>query len=112
MSKSNEEIIEELISSGAIELEGIDPESGEFLYRVTEKMKKVNRAFYNEHLNNIYSEAMYFWEKGLVDVDDFTSLNPKISLTSKAFDPVEILKLPSEKILLFERLKEVLGFTK
>lgn len=112
MSKSNDEIINELIMSGALEIEGIDPETNEFLYRITEKMKHANKALYDEHINSIYSDTMYFWERGFVDVDDFTNVNPKISLTSKAFDIDAISKLPIEKAEIFARMKEALGFSK
>jgi hypothetical protein len=112
MHKSNDEIMKELIDSGAIELKGIDSETGEFLFGITEKMKQVNRALYDEHINGIYADTMYFWERGFVDVDDFTSTNPKISLTSKAFDAEALSKLPLEKADIFARMKEALGFLK
>jgi hypothetical protein len=112
MSKSNDEIMQELLEAGALELEGIDPETGEFLYRITEKMKDVNRALYDEHMNIIYADTMYFWERGFLNVDDFTSINPIISLTSKAFDSKAISKLPLEKAELFLRIREALGIPK
>lgn len=112
MHKSNDEIMKELIDSGAIELKGIDSETGEFLFGITEKMKKVNRALYDEHINNIYIDTMYFWERGLIEVDDFTSTNPQISLTSKAFDIDCLSKLPPDKAEIFQRMKEALGMSK
>jgi len=110
MSKSDDELLSEFIAKGAIEVEGIDSETGEFLYRITDKMKDVNKQIYDEHMNNIYVDTMYFWERGFVDIDDFTSSNPKVSLTSKAFDSVAIANLPIEKAELFMRLKKALGF--
>lgn len=112
MSKGNDEIIEELVLSGALEIEGIDSETGEFLYRITDKMKDVNKALYDEHINKVHSETMYFWEKGLVEISDFSDPNPKVSLTVKAFDSETIAKLPAEKIELLNKLKEALGFYK
>jgi hypothetical protein len=112
MSKSNDEIMQELLEAGALELEGIDPETGEFLYRITEKMKDVNKALYDEHMNIIYADTMYFWERGFLNVDDFTSINPIISLTSKAFDAKAISELPLEKAELFLRIREALGIPK
>ena len=108
MHKDNDEIVEEMIRSGALELEGIDSESGEFLYKITEKMKDINRTLYNEHLNMIYADTMYFWERGFLDISDFSSLNPMISLTSKAFDPKAISELSLEKAELFIRIKDAL----
>lgn len=110
--KSNEEIIEELISNGALEIEGIDSKTGEFLYRITDKMEKVNKLLYDEHINSIYAETMYFWEKGLLEFSDFSDPNPRVSLTKKAFDPKAIASLSSEKIEVFMKIKESLGFFK
>jgi hypothetical protein len=112
MSKSNDEIVQELIEAGALELEGIEPETGEFLYKITEKMKDINKALYDEHLNMIYADTMYFWEKGFLDVDDFTNINPIISLTPKAFDAKAISELSIEKAELFLRIREALGIPK
>jgi hypothetical protein len=110
--KSNDEIITELITKGAIEIDAIDQETGEFLYKITDKMKDVNKALYDEHINSIYASTMYFWEKGLVEFSDFSAINPTISLTVKAFDSEAILSLPPEKIKLFNQLKASLGFFK
>jgi hypothetical protein len=112
MHKDNDEIVEEMIRSGALELEGIDSESGEFLYKITEKMKDINRTLYNEHLNMIYADTMYFWERGFLDISDFSSLNPMISLTSKAFDPKAISELLPEKAELFARIRDALKESK
>ena len=78
--------IENFIKTGAIRIQGIDPVTGEFLYQITEKMKHVDLDLYDSHLNQIYTDAMYFWERGFVAIDDITSNNPIITLTSKAFD--------------------------
>jgi hypothetical protein len=108
MHKDNDEIVQEMIEAGALELEGIDSESGEFLYKITDKMKDINKALYDEHLNMIYSDTMYFWERGFLDISDFSSVNPMISLTSKAFDPKAISELSLEKAELFIRIKDAL----
>jgi hypothetical protein len=75
-------------------------------------MKQVNKALYDEHINKVHSETMYFWEKGFVEISDFTDPNPKISLTTKAFDSNAVATLPVEKAELLTKLKEALGFYK
>lgn len=112
MSDNNDEIISQLLASGALEVDGIDSETGEFLYRITDKMERVNKELYDEHINNIYADTMYFWEKGLINFSDFSDTNPTISLTTKAFDPKAIADLPLEKALLFTKVKQALGFFK
>lgn len=112
MPDNNDEIIGQLLSSGALEVDGIDSETGEFLYRITDKMERVNKELYDEHINSIYADTMYFWEKGLINFSDFSDTNPTISLTTKAFDPKAIADLPLEKALLFAKVKQALGFFK
>ena len=112
MHKDNDQIVQEMIEAGALELEGIDPESGEFLYKITDKMKDINKALYDEHLNMIYADTMYFWERGFLDISDFSSSNPMISLTSKAFDAQAISKLSIEKAELFIKIRDALKQSK
>lgn len=109
MSENNDEMIDELVAAGAIQLEGIDEQTGEFLYRITTKMKDVNKPLYDEHMNNIYSDVMYFWERGLVEFDDFASQNPNVALTGKAFDLEYISSIDPDKRVILERIKESLG---
>lgn len=100
--------IEDLILSGAVEVSGIDPETGEFLYNFTDKMKEVLPDLYNLHMNEVHNEIMYFWEKGFVELDDMMAKNPKVKLTDKAFDPEAIAELPKEKMMSLYEIKRIL----
>jgi len=91
-------VIDGLIKAGAIEEDGTDPITGEILYRITAKMKDINPDLYNEHLNVMHSDTMYFWERGFVDIDDITSNNPIVTLTPKAFDAKSISDLPADRV--------------
>lgn len=89
--------MQKMIESGALEIYGIDEQSGEFLFRVTDKMKSVNSDFYGLHLDQVYSSVLYFWERGFVNVDDFSSEDPIITLTEKASSAKDIAGLPEDK---------------
>ena len=80
-----QEIIDALISFGALELEAIDAESGQLVYRVTEKLKEVFPAMYDELSEQIYKDTMSLWQKGLLSMD-VTSDNPLVSPTEAALD--------------------------
>jgi hypothetical protein len=41
---------------------------------------------------------MYFWERGFLEIDDITSKNPIIALSSKCFDLKAISDLPYDRI--------------
>jgi len=80
-----QEIIDALISYGALELDAIDADSGEFVYRVTDKLRKVFPAMYDEISEQIYKDTMSLWQKGLLSMD-VTAENPRVSPTERALD--------------------------
>lgn len=103
----NNEIIDELILSGALQVAGVDSETGEFLYQFTQKLKDVSPALYDEHVNHVNGELMRLWEKGFlnINIDDD---NPIVTLTGKALDENELSKLPKEDRWGIEEIKRLL----
>lgn len=99
--------IEELILSGAVEVSGVDSNTGEFLYTFTEKFRDVLPEIYNHRMAFIQQEVMYFYEIGLLDINDPLSPNPVISLTELAFDQEILDDLPEEKKESLEELKRL-----
>ena len=103
-----EDYIEHLILSGAVEPSGIDSNTGEFLYRFTEKLKDVDPDLYKSYLASVHEEVMFFFERGFLDMLDITSTNPIIKLTDKAFDQEALSTLTKEQLLTFNSIKDVL----
>lgn len=99
--------MEELILSGAVEVAGIDSESGEFLYSFTPKLRELMPALWNDRLDFIYEEIVNFEELGFLFVEDIDSKNPIISLTDKAFDENEIAQLPKDKQQTIRELRRL-----
>lgn len=91
MSEDNE-MIEQLILSGALEVAGIDMETGEPLYNFTEKLQNINPELHNEMSTYFSRETMALWQYGFISMD-ITMPNPLIKLTPKAFDKEAIDKL-------------------
>lgn len=89
---NEDDIIEELILNGALEIAGIDIDTGEPLYNFTEKLINVNPELHDEFQRYFTSETMALWEYGFIDMD-LTSDNPVVSLTEKAFDASQVMKL-------------------
>lgn len=100
--------MEELILSGAVEVAGVDSETGEFLYSFTPKLREIMPGLWNERLEFIFEEVVYFEELGFLYVEDPESKNPIISLTEKAFDEQEIRQLPIDKQQVIRELKKLL----
>jgi hypothetical protein len=104
-----DQLILDLIQSGGLEVDGIDSETGEFLYKITDKMKDVNQEIYDAHLNAVHADTMYFWERGFINIHDITSKNPIIKLAEKAFDEAAINSLPSDMAAQLEQIIKVLN---
>lgn len=107
MDRAHEEIMEQLILSGALEPAGIDSETGEFLYNFTPKLKNVSPLLYEEHVAHVNGELMRLWENGFLDIN-LTEENPIVKLTTKAFDDVEISKLSKEDKWGIQEIKRIL----
>jgi hypothetical protein len=85
-------IIDNLVLSGGLEVSGVDADSGELLYSFTPKLKDINPELFKEHLNHVNQEIMRLWEKGYVNVD-FMEDDPVVTLSNKSFNDAEISKL-------------------
>lgn len=83
----DEEMLEELILAGAVEVAGIDSENGEFLYSFTPKLESVNPGLARKLQQAFHDDIMVLWEQGFIDID-FLKPSPMVSLTEKSFDKV------------------------
>jgi hypothetical protein len=99
--------MEELILSGVVEVAGIDPKTGSFLYNFTPKLKEVMPELWNERLDFIHEEVMFFWQHGFLEVKEMEKRNPIIFLTEKAFDENEIDQLPEDKAETLQEIKRL-----
>lgn len=91
-----------LIDKGAVAFEGLD-ETGEPIYRFTEKLQEVAPDLYKMHMSMLNAEVMALWEKGFIDMDLFEE-NPIVKLTAKAFNKNEVETLNET---LYDFLKQI-----
>jgi hypothetical protein len=108
MSEDYPDIFDMLILNGAIEVVGIDPISGEFLYSMTEKMIEIMPEVYEEHMHEVNSQIMKLWQDGFLSVD-LLDENPIVNLTDKAFDQKELAKMAPESLEFLREIKRVLA---
>lgn len=101
--------IEELILSGVVEVAGIDSTTGEFLYNFTHKLREVMPEMYNERLEFIQTEVMFFLELGFLDIEESEDNNPVIFLNEKSFNEYEISQLPKDKQESLREIKRIFG---
>jgi len=107
MSSNEDELIENLILQGALEVAGLDAETGEFLYAVTSKMKEVMPDLYEDHLKTVNRDLLNLWEKGYVNIDLFLP-DPIVTISEKGLDKNEISKLTKPEIWALEEVKRLL----
>lgn len=72
-----EQVIQDFIDRGLIEIFGVDSITGEFTYKLTEKCKKEYPELFEEHNSFINQLAFGLWEKGYIEMkfaDDGTPM--------------------------------------
>ena len=102
-----QQIINDLVEAGALEIAGIDEKSGEILYRITSSMQTINPELFAVHQQGVHDDAMYLWEHGFLDIN-VTEENPLVKATKKALDPVSVAELPISKRLALEEILSIL----
>lgn len=94
--ENNDDMIEQLILSGALEVAGFDSESEEMTYSFTDKLKDISPDLHNLFENFFYQELLFLWQNGFINVDLFSEI-PSVSLSTKSFDEEEVRKLEKDK---------------
>jgi hypothetical protein len=102
-----DEEIERLILLGALEPSGLDAETGEFLYNFTDKLAEINPELYKDISSYFYTETMYLWSHGFIDMD-ITSSNPLVKLGHKASDLDAINLLEKNQKRVFEEIHRII----
>jgi hypothetical protein len=103
-----DEIMDNLILTGALEFVGIDQESGENLYKPTEILKSINPKLSKEMSIYFSETTMKLWEKGFIDMD-VTIEDPLVKLAEKSFDIKEIDSLNKEEKTIMQEIIRVLS---
>ena len=93
---NQDDIIDNLILSGALEISGIDDKTNEFLFTMTPKMQEVMPELYEEHLNDVNRYIMVLWEKGFVNID-LSEDNPIVTLNPISNDTDEVARLDRDQ---------------
>jgi hypothetical protein len=73
-------LIGELLEKGFLEIFGIEAETGEFTYRITEKCKQEFPELFEEHFSFINSLAFDLWKRGYIEMNFDESGMPRVIL--------------------------------
>ena len=93
---TEDEFIEEMILAGGIEVAGMDPETGEFLYSFTPKIQELAPEMYKVSTEHFEHMTMTLWQKGFLEID-LLSENPMVRLEHKALDQDAWAELSTEE---------------
>ena len=93
--KDEDDAIDQLILSGALEVAGIDIETGEPMYNFTEKLIEVSPELHKDISLYFSRETMSLWSDGFLNMD-VTEKNQIVTITKKALDDEEVAKLSKE----------------
>ena len=99
--------VEKLVSDGGLEVVGIDKETGEFMYRPTDKLKDLDSKLSNDMSAYFYSTTMKLWEKGFLDMDIMLE-DPLVKLAPKSFDTEAIKSLDKGERVVMQEIIRVL----
>jgi hypothetical protein len=101
------DIVDNLVLKGGLEFAGKDPETGEALYRPTDKLKDIDHKL-NQELSTYFSEVtLKLWEKSFLDMD-VTEEDPVVKLGPKSFNAYSIKSLPTDERLVMEEIIKAL----
>lgn len=94
-STDGDDLFDSLLLAGAVEVAGIDSDTGDFLYSFTEKMLEIAPEIMAEAENIFHSNVMALWEMGFLLMDPSIE-NPTVSITQKALDEQDSDELSEE----------------
>jgi len=99
--------IDRLILNGGIEFAGKDSETGELLYRPTDRLKEIDSRLC-EDLSVYFSDiTLILWQKKFLDMD-ITEKDPLVRLAEKSFDPNAIRSLEKNERVVIEQIIKAL----
>ncbi len=91
----DDELIQYLLSIGALEFAFIDDE-GEHIYRLTPDAKELVPDLYEEHMQNFTASVFSLWNKDLIDIVFDDDGEPLISINDNTENEELISKLDSQ----------------
>lgn len=101
------DIVDKLVLNGGLEFAGKDSETGETLYKPTDRLKHIDKKL-SEELSTYFSEVtLKLWEKGFLDMD-VTQEDPVVKLGPKGFDALAIKSLPTDERVVIEEIVKAL----
>ncbi len=106
-SDNSEDMLEQLILDGMVEVSALDSETGEMLYAFTDKAREQMPEMQRQ-AEKVFDELiMFFWENGFLSMN-IDAPNPVIGVLPKALDEEEVSKLSVDQRVALRIILEAL----
>jgi predicted transcriptional regulator len=102
--KDIDQILEVLIEKGLVEEAGIDIESGQQTYRITDKGKQALPEIYEESLAMHNMACFSLWDKNMINLSFDKDGLPLVALNKNSFDEEKIKLLPEVERFILKQL--------
>ena len=100
--------VDRLILNGGLEFAGSDSETGEPLYRPTDRLKELDERL-SQDLSIYFSDiTLKLWEKGFIDMD-VTERDPLVKIGPKGLDIAAIKSLDKDERVVIEEIIKALS---
>ena len=97
------------LSMGYIEDVGIDPETGDKTYRITDYGKISLPHLYEETMSALNQIAFNLWQKDMLEIEFGDDLQPRIRLNENSFNEEKIKLLPYEERYALRQFTQIVG---
>ncbi len=102
-----DDMIEHLILEGAVEIAGIDSETGEVLYSFTDRLEQIAPDIFNRIMEQYHNEILDLWAQGFLEMN-ITEKMPTVRLSERAFDEGAVSRLSRQQQLNLNQIIEAL----
>lgn len=106
---TDKDILKHMIAIGYVEAIGIDPETGENTYRITEEGRIALPDLYEEAIASLNSVTFNLWKKDMVNIIFDDEGMPSISLNKNSYDEEKILLLPDDERFTIRQFVQIMG---
>jgi hypothetical protein len=108
VGKMNEfDMVDKLVLDGALEFCGVDKDTGESLYKPTDKLKDIDSQLSDDLSVYFSAVTMKLWEKGFLDMDIMLE-DPLVKLAPKSFDKDALKTLDKNERMIMQEIIRVL----
>lgn len=100
--------VDKLILNGGLEFAGSDSETGEPLYKPTDRLKELDSKLSDDLSIYFSAVTLKLWEKGFIDMD-ITEEDPLVKIGPKGLDLDAIKSLDKEERIVIEEIIKALS---